>query len=124
MSPAKRKRTRPAWNDRTPSSNGTRDRDVLMECASCHIIVSGEVKGNDISFHGVAGMGMGDTSMTGVTTTDEIARLRWQEAEQHGHRKQAQALLVEFRVVRDEPTTYIHRKCGGELLAYGLKRRS
>ncbi len=104
-------RTAPTAQTRTPrpgERSAWADREVLLQCRGCGTKVTGHVIRGELTFH----------AMTEVDATVTIAQDRWMDAENQGHRRVADKLLLELRQVRDEPVRWIHRTCGGVLRAF------
>jgi hypothetical protein len=87
------------------------DREILLQCSGCGTSVTGELIRGELSFH----------AMPDVAATWTIAQEAWQAAEALGRTRVADKLLSELERVRERPVEWIHRPCGGALVAFDTK---
>jgi hypothetical protein len=85
-----------------------RDRDVLMQCASCHRVETGEMVRDRLTFPSMR-----------VMTMTEILRLAWQGAQAEQSRMESDLLWM-FRHLQRQPDRYLHLDDGGTLRAYDI----
>ena len=90
---------------------GSLRRDVILQCGGCGAKVTARVNGRRLVFH----------SLAGVTTTWAIAQEHWLRSEGRSTLRESNRLRREYLSLRDEPTRFIHRHCGGEIATFDLK---
>jgi hypothetical protein len=86
-------------------------RDVILQCGGCGAKVTARVNGRRLVFH----------SLAGVTTTWAIAQEHWLNSEGRSTLAESNRLRREYLSLRDKPTRFIHRHCGGGIATFDLK---